>query len=80
MNKKIFQYMIVILVLGLVFIQRTYAENEVEKQLSDNSELTMGVFPRRNVIVTTIMFAPLALYLSEKLGRSVKLVTPQGFR
>jgi phosphonate transport system substrate-binding protein len=43
------------------------------------SPLIMGIFPRRNVQVTTQMFTPLARYLSRKLQRPVHLETSYDF-
>lgn len=42
--------------------------------------LVMGVFPRRNVKQTYRMFTPLADYLSQKLGREVRLETAKDFK
>ncbi len=42
-------------------------------------ELLMGVFPRRNATITAKFFSPLATYLSEQLGKPVKLVTTKDF-
>lgn len=39
----------------------------------------MGVFPRRNAVLTSKFFTPLAEYLSKSLGRQVKLVTAKDF-
>jgi phosphonate transport system substrate-binding protein len=41
--------------------------------------LTMGVFPRRNSADTARLFAPMAAYLGERLGRKVTLVTSKNF-
>jgi phosphonate transport system substrate-binding protein len=41
--------------------------------------LIMGVFPRLNASETTTRYAPLAEYLSERLGRKVSLVTSKDF-
>lgn len=41
--------------------------------------LVMGIFPRRNPIMTTRMFSPLVEYLSVKLNRQVILDTPKDF-
>jgi phosphonate transport system substrate-binding protein len=41
--------------------------------------LTMGVFPRRNSAETAKLFAPMAAYLGERLGRKVTLVTSKNF-
>lgn len=42
--------------------------------------LVMGVFPRRNVKLTHKMFTPLAEYLSQQLGREVRLKTSKNFK
>ena len=39
----------------------------------------MGVFPRRNAAETTRVFTPMVQYLSQQLGREVKLVTAKDF-
>ncbi len=41
--------------------------------------LVMGVFPRRNATLTTRLFTPMSEYLSQQLGREVKLVTAKDF-
>ena len=41
--------------------------------------LSMVIFPRRNVKITHRLFQPLAQYLSVKLDREVRLVTPGNF-
>ena len=41
--------------------------------------LIMGVFPRRNAAETTKLFAPMADFLGQRLGRPVKLVTSRDF-
>jgi phosphonate transport system substrate-binding protein len=41
--------------------------------------LVMGVFPRLNASETTTRYAPLADYVSERLGRKVSLVTSKDF-
>ena len=41
--------------------------------------LIMGVFPRRNAAETAKLFTPMAVYLGERLGREVKLVTSKNF-
>lgn len=43
------------------------------------SPLIMGIFPRRNVQVTTRLFTPLARYLSHELKRPVQLETSYDF-
>ena len=42
--------------------------------------LVMGVFPRLNAGETTTRYAPMADYLSERLGRKVSLVTSKDFQ
>jgi len=42
-------------------------------------ELLMGIFPRRNAQMTVTAFKPMATYLSERLGRKVKVVTAKNF-
>jgi phosphonate transport system substrate-binding protein len=42
--------------------------------------LLMGVFPRFHATETTTRYAPLADYLSERLGRKVSLVTSKDFQ
>lgn len=42
-------------------------------------KLKLGIFPRRNPIMTTRMFTPFVKYLSEKLGMEVVLDTPKDF-
>lgn len=41
--------------------------------------ITVGVFPRRNAILTSELFSPLAEYLSRQLGREVRLMTAKDF-
>jgi len=50
---------------------------DIAVQASD--VLTMGVFPRRNSVVTVKMFTPLSRHLSEQLGVTVKLETAKNF-
>ena len=50
---------------------------DIAVQASD--VLTMGVFPRRNSVVTVKMFTPLSQYLSKELGVEVKLETAKNF-
>lgn len=42
--------------------------------------LRLGVFPRRNVKLTYTLFAPMAQYLSQQLGREVILETTKSFK
>jgi phosphonate transport system substrate-binding protein len=44
-----------------------------------DGELVFGVFPRFNASETTTRYAPLAEYLSARLGRKVSLVTSRDF-
>ena len=43
------------------------------------NELVLGIFPRRAAVVTKKMFTPLANYLSQQLGRPVRLETTHDF-
>ena len=43
------------------------------------SPLVMGIFPRRDPATTVALFSPLADYLSERLGREVRLETGADF-
>lgn len=45
-----------------------------------DDELSMAVFPRRNVKVTYRLFRPMAMHLSKKIKREVKLVIPKDFQ
>lgn len=47
-------------------------------QAAENG-LILGIFPRYKATETTTKFAPLASYLSEKLGRKVTLITSKDF-
>jgi phosphonate transport system substrate-binding protein len=42
--------------------------------------LVLGIFPRRNIKLTFQLFSPLTEYLSDLLGRQVKLTTSSNFR
>lgn len=42
--------------------------------------LTIGVFPRRNAVVTHAMFTPLSDYLTQQLGTPVTLLTSKDFK
>jgi phosphonate transport system substrate-binding protein len=41
--------------------------------------LLMGVFPRRGAAETATLFAPMAAYLGERLGREVRLIPSKNF-
>ncbi len=43
------------------------------------TELSVGIFPRRNATNTKLMFDPLTQYLSKELGVQVTLKTPSSF-
>ncbi len=61
-----------LLVLGnLITIRLAYSAEE---------PLLMGIFPRRNALITHELYRPLAKYLSVKLNRKVKLVTTKDFK
>src|SRR5262245_47254490 len=47
---------------------------------SAEEQLVMGVFPRLNASETTTRYAPLAEYLTKRLGRKVNLVTSKDFQ
>jgi phosphonate transport system substrate-binding protein len=53
---------------------------QVMSNEATSNKLKLGVFPRRNPIVTTRMFTPLVQYLSEKLRVQVVLDTPKDFQ
>ena len=72
MNKQQIKKMILSLSLLLALIPGVMAETMVEP-------IKMGIFPRRNPLVTTRMFSPLVQYLKVKLGREVVLDTPKDF-
>ncbi len=41
--------------------------------------ITIGIFPRRNAVLTSELFSPLVEYLSRRLGREVRLMTAKDF-
>jgi len=47
--------------------------------LASDDQLLMGIFPRRNAKVTVRMFKPFSDYLSEKIGKDIKVVTSRNF-
>lgn len=47
--------------------------------LCEEDELTIGVFPRRNLTTTIKAFSPIAEYLSKGLGRKVKVESTKNF-
>ena len=64
------------IVLALCLIATAGAASVVQ---AADDPLILGVFPRRNAAETTKLFTPMADYLSEQLGRKVKLVTAKDF-
>ncbi len=60
--------------LGLIF---SMALAQFAKAADDL--LLMGVFPRRSTAETTKLFAPMAAYLGEQLGREVRLIPSRNF-
>lgn len=47
--------------------------------IADDDSLLIGVFPRRNAVLTMEMFKPMADYLSEKTGKKIQVVTAKNF-
>ena len=72
MNKQQIKRLILSLSLLLVLVPGVMAETMAEP-------IKMGIFPRRNPLITTRMFSPLVQYLKVKLGREVVLDTPKDF-
>ena len=72
MNRQQIKRLILSMSLLLALLPGVMAETMVEP-------IKMGIFPRRNPIVTTRMFTPLVQYLNVKLGRDVLLDTPKDF-
>lgn len=65
----------------LSFVLATAGTSAVLPALrADERALTLGVFPRRNVKLTYTLFAPMAQYLSQQLGREVILETAKSFK
>ena len=48
--------------------------------ISGEEALVIGIFPRRNTDVTIKIFTPMSEYLSQQLGREVRLVTTKDFK
>ncbi|RDH86029.1 MAG: hypothetical protein DIZ80_00735 [endosymbiont of Galathealinum brachiosum] len=51
-----------------------------QASVSKQRPLIMGIFPRRNIKLTYQIFTPMARYLSNELGREVKLITAKNFK
>jgi len=64
-----------------IFISKlSYAEpSSISVQKNTQAPLILGIFPRRDKILTVKLFAPLAQYLSEKLDREVTVDTSENF-
>ena len=74
MHSQAFKKILLILIAGILLIPV-----QAMSQEAAGDKLKLGIFPRRNPIITTRMFTPLVQYLTEKLGRQVILDTPKDF-
>ncbi len=79
MTKKTLICLLYFFSLNLYSSTAIQVNKKIILEKTDIKPLTMGIFPRRNPSISTLMFTPLAKYLSEKLDRPVKLVTPRYF-
>ena len=70
---------ILITALIVCFILTPFSVNQAQQQTSVNSELRLGVFPRRSASITRRMFQPLVEELSARLNREVILETTHDF-
>jgi len=52
----------------------------ISNSYASNDEISVGVFPRRNASLSHKLYKPMMKYLSGKLGRPVKLITPKNFK
>ena len=69
-----------ILVLQFFIMQTSYAEPVYgSAQKNTQTALILGIFPRREKALTQELFTPIATYLSEKLGREVRVDTSNNF-
>jgi len=66
------------LLIGLVLYALPARSADTSPQ-TDDTELIMGIFPRRAANVTEKLFTPLAAYLSRKLERPIRLETTHDF-
>ena len=64
---------------GIFSLTTQAAESQDTAALNDKTPLVLGIFPRRNPTTTIKFFTPLARYLSDQLGRKVKLKTERDF-
>jgi len=71
-------YGIPALLLGLILYALPAQSADTPPQTND-TELVMGIFPRRAADVTEKMFTPVAAYLSRQLGRPIRLETTHDF-
>lgn len=72
MCNKLLKIVILVTCMMVMPIGTSLAEASADK-------LNLGIFPRRNPIMTTRMFTPFVKYLTEKLGKEVVLDTPKDF-
>lgn len=79
---KLNHLLLILLICASCFSSFSVNANE-DKKTAANSKipapLYIGVFPRRNATTTVKFFSPLARYLSEQLGRPVKIKTARDF-
>jgi phosphonate transport system substrate-binding protein len=71
-------YGIPALLIGLILYALPAQSADAPPQTND-TELVMGIFPRRAADVTEKLFTPLAAYLSRQLGRPIRLETTHNF-
>jgi len=66
--------------LQIFFCKSSYAEpSAASVQRNTQAPLILGIFPRRDKILTVKLFTPLTQYLSEKLDREVTVDTSENF-
>lgn len=71
-------YGIPALLIGLILYALPAQSADTQPQ-TDDTELVMGIFPRRSADVTKKLFTPLAAYLSRQLERPIRLETTHNF-
>jgi phosphonate transport system substrate-binding protein len=71
-------YGIPALLIGLILYTLPAQSADTGPQTND-TELVMGIFPRRSADVTKKLFTPLAAYLSRQLERPIRLETTHNF-
>lgn len=75
-NLKYYTITLVTLVAGFIFLpQPVFAESG----MSASKEIVIGIFPRRDPLVTMKLFKPLGTYLEGKLGKPVRIETSGNF-